>query len=142
MWFSMSGQCGQHTRKCDSSLRTFFFQIFSSDSDFSCHFTLSLNWICENISRIKKFWIYTPNFKIQITVPRVSSVSQRSDLGRWPSYTFLFVSSRSTKWAIYTNCGLRFFFEPILTPLAFSPISILVVDEGRVWNQFFLKLIE
>ena len=87
-------------QKCDLSPKDFFFQIFSSDSDFSCHFTLSLNWICENISRIKKFWIYTPNFKIQITVPRVPSVAQRSDLGRWPSYTFLFVSSRSTKWAI------------------------------------------
>ena len=85
-----------------------FFQIFSQDSYISCHFTLSQNWICKNISRIKKFWIYTPNFKIQITVPRVPSVSQRSDLGRWPSNTFLFVSSRSTKWATETSCLLEY----------------------------------
>ncbi len=31
------------------------------------------------------------------------------------------------------------FFEPLPTPLSFSPISILVVDECRVWNQIFFK---
>ena len=85
-----------------------------------------LSWLGKNISRIKKFWIYTPNFKIQITVPRVPSVSQRSDLGRWPSDTFLFVSSRSTKWAIYTNCGLRFFFVNILMPSQLKCVCILL----------------
>ena len=139
MGFNMSGQCSQQTKKCDLSPKTFFFQSFSSDMDLSCHFTLSLNCICENISKIKKFRIYTPNFKIQITVPWAPSAAQRSDLWRWPSYTFLLVTSRSTKWAIYTQFGLRFFFEPIPTPLSFSPISILVVDEGRVWNQIFFK---
>ena len=32
-----------------------------------------------------------------------------------------------------------FFFEPTTTRLTFSLISILVVDEGRVWNIFFFK---
>ena len=39
MYFSMSGQGGQHTKK------DIFFQIFSSDSDSLSHFTLTLNWI-------------------------------------------------------------------------------------------------
>ena len=45
-----------------------FFQIFSSDSDSSSHFTLSLNWICKNMPRNKKFWINRPKLEIPITV--------------------------------------------------------------------------
>ena len=33
------------------------------------------------------------------------------------------------------SVALDFFFEPIPIPHSFSLISILVVDEGRVWNQ-------
>ena len=35
-----------------------------------------------------------------IFVPLKASTGQRSDLGKLPSYTFLFVSTRSTKWTI------------------------------------------
>ena len=48
--------------------RPIFFQIFSSDSDSSSHFTLSLNWICKNMPRNKKFWINRPKLEIPITV--------------------------------------------------------------------------
>ena len=48
--------------------RPTFFQIFSSDSDSSSHFTLSMNWIWKNMPRNKKFWINMPNFEIPPTL--------------------------------------------------------------------------
>ena len=55
--------------------RPTFFQFFSSDSDSSSHFTLSMNWIWKNMPRNKKFWINRPNFEIPPTL-LLSSLEQ------------------------------------------------------------------
>ena len=53
-----------------------FFQIFLSDSDFSSHFTLSLNWFWNNMPRNKKIWINRPNFGIPITAEHKKSLEK------------------------------------------------------------------
>lgn len=67
-----------------------FFQTFSLDSDSSSHFTLNL--ICKNILRKKKFWNNIPYFQIRITVEcilvkyqiKISQISRVSFLAfRW-----------------------------------------------------------
>ena len=55
--------------------RPTFFQIFSSDSDSSSHFTLSMNWTWKTMPRNKKFWINMPNFEIPPTL-LLSSLEQ------------------------------------------------------------------
>ena len=65
-------------------------------------------------------------------------ISPRSDPGRLPSITFLFVSLWSTRLAIETLSSSNFIFKSLPSPLhTIKPKSIWVVDVSHGWLLFF-----
>ena len=74
---------------------------------------------------------------------RVLLISPRSERGRLPSITFLFISLRSTKLAIENLCSSNFIFKSLPSPLHTIKLkSIWDVDVSHGWLLFFLKYIE
>ena len=100
--------------------RPTFFQIFSSDSDSSSHFTLSMNWIWKNMPRNKKFWINMPNFEIPPTL-LLSSLEQNFYFS-----ILLFYSWRA--WKMLNKLFLKYEFW-----------RVLIKKKKCAWNSAFFE---